>query len=102
MTNFQNTLTTANVIEEFRKISQMFRDGSYGTQPYYEHCKVALGEQFNEIFPELLALLPDISKQQVKFFYSIFKNLFLIRFFFYSFLGIVSRPFTIFKGKFKK
>lgn len=85
MTNFQNTLTTANVIEEFRKISQMFRDGSYGTQPYYEHCQVALGDQFNEIFPELLALLPDISKQQVLFFYFKIKLNLVLIFYFKSF-----------------
>lgn len=90
MTNFQNTLTTANVIEEFRKISQMFRDGSYGTQPYYEHCKVALGDQFNEIFPELLALLPDISKQQVNNFFFILNQTKRILNFFSNFRNCIS------------
>ena len=45
----------------------MFRDGTYYAQPYYEHCKAALGDKFDDIFPELLAMLPDIVKQQVNF-----------------------------------
>lgn len=43
----------------------MFRDGQYFAKAYYESCRIVLGENFNEIFPELLALLPDIDKQQV-------------------------------------
>lgn len=50
---------------EFKTISQMFRENAYNAVPYYEHCKLALGERFADVFPELLALLPDIGKQQV-------------------------------------
>lgn len=61
--NFQQVLNP-DVMDEFRRISQLFKDGIYNTEPYYDHCKAALGEKFEEIFPELLALLPDINKQQ--------------------------------------
>ncbi|XP_058830095.1 E3 ubiquitin-protein ligase ZNF598 [Topomyia yanbarensis] len=64
VTHFQRALKKPDALAEFRTISQMFRDGSYNPAPYYEHCKAALGERFVEIFPELLALLPNITKQQ--------------------------------------
>lgn len=52
-------------VEQFKEISKMFIHGSYHALPYYEHCKFALKDKFDVIFPELLVLLPDISKQQV-------------------------------------
>lgn len=52
-------------VEQFKEISKMFIHGSYHALPYYEHCKHALKDKFDVIFPELLVLLPDISKQQV-------------------------------------
>lgn len=58
-------MTTPEAMNEFKLISQMFREDAYGAIPYYEHCKLALGDQFAEVFPELLALLPDIGKQEV-------------------------------------
>ncbi|XP_062552765.1 E3 ubiquitin-protein ligase ZNF598 [Armigeres subalbatus] len=64
VTHFQRALKKPEALNEFRTISQMFRDGMYNPAPYYEHCKVALGEKFSEIFPELVALLPNITKQQ--------------------------------------
>ncbi|XP_058459012.1 E3 ubiquitin-protein ligase ZNF598 [Malaya genurostris] len=64
VTHFQRALKKPDALAEFRTISQMFRDGSYNPAPYYEHCKAALGDRFVEIFPELLALLPNIAKQQ--------------------------------------
>uniref|UniRef100_A0A182NHA2 RING-type E3 ubiquitin transferase n=1 Tax=Anopheles dirus TaxID=7168 RepID=A0A182NHA2_9DIPT len=64
VTHFQKALKNKNALVEFRTISQMFRDGQYDAAAYYEHCKFALGDRFQEIFPELLALLPTISKQQ--------------------------------------
>jgi len=51
-------------VEQFKEISKMFIHGSYHALPYYEHCKFALKDKFDVIFPELLVLLPDISKQQ--------------------------------------
>lgn len=61
---FQKTLTTAEGMEEFRTLSNMFRAGDYYPQKYYESCQDVLSTKFDEIFPELLVLLPDISKQQ--------------------------------------
>lgn len=52
-------------VEQFKEISKMFIQGSYHALPYYEHCKVTMKDKFDVIFPELLVLLPDISKQQV-------------------------------------
>lgn len=63
-TSFQQVLSP-EVMSEFRQISKMFREGTYKAQPYYEHCIIALGEKFDDLFPELLVLLPDINKQQV-------------------------------------
>lgn len=64
VTQFHRSLKKDEALTEFRNISQMFRDGMYNPAPYYEHCKAALGDRFVDIFPELLALLPNIAKQQ--------------------------------------
>ncbi|XP_059613471.1 E3 ubiquitin-protein ligase ZNF598 isoform X2 [Phlebotomus argentipes] len=65
--HFQDALKSSAAVKEFHAISQMFMKNKYNALPYYEHCVSALGEKFNEIFPELLALLPDITKQQELF-----------------------------------
>ena len=67
VSEFQKSLKTPESMQEFRQVSQMFRDGNYFAKSYYETCKVVLGAGFDSIFPELLALLPDIEKQQVSF-----------------------------------
>lgn len=55
-------------IEEFRYISGLFRQGTYNAQDYYTHCREVMGfNGFENVFPELLALLPDIEKQQELF-----------------------------------
>ncbi|XP_050073729.1 E3 ubiquitin-protein ligase ZNF598 [Anopheles maculipalpis] len=64
VTHFQKALKSHDALMEFRTISQMFRDGQYEASAYYDHCKIALGDRFLEIFPELIALLPSIAKQQ--------------------------------------
>ncbi|XP_017475514.1 PREDICTED: zinc finger protein 598 [Rhagoletis zephyria] len=64
VSHFQDALKSPEAMEEFRHISQKFREGVYKTLPYYEHCQAALKEKFDDIFPELLTLLPDINKQQ--------------------------------------
>ncbi|KNC23010.1 hypothetical protein FF38_07929 [Lucilia cuprina] len=61
---FKDALKTPEGLEEFRHISQKFREGVYKTDAYYEHCQAALKDKFDKVFPELLVLLPDISKQQ--------------------------------------
>ncbi|XP_070497281.1 E3 ubiquitin-protein ligase ZNF598 [Chironomus tepperi] len=61
---FTKVLKTNESMQEFRLLSQMFRDGNYFARSYYESCKGVLGEKFDTIFPELLVLLPDIDRQQ--------------------------------------
>lgn len=63
---FQKALKTQETMQEFRNVSQMFRDGDYFPKSYYDTCKFVLGDFFDTIFPELLTLLPDIEKQQVR------------------------------------
>jgi E3 ubiquitin-protein ligase ZNF598 len=63
---FQKVLTTPESMQEFRNVSKMFREGNYFPRSYYETCQHVLGAGFDSIFPELLALLPDIQKQQVR------------------------------------
>uniref|UniRef100_A0A7G3AJD0 RING-type E3 ubiquitin transferase n=1 Tax=Lutzomyia longipalpis TaxID=7200 RepID=A0A7G3AJD0_LUTLO len=62
--HFQDALKNSAAVKEFHNISQMFVRNKYLALPYYEHCLEALGDKFSEVFPELLALLPDIGKQQ--------------------------------------
>jgi len=61
-------LKTPEALNEFRMLSSKFRDGSCTGQAYYEHCQCAMLSSFNNLFPELLAMLPDISKQQARVF----------------------------------
>lgn len=56
-------------VDEFRNISKLFRSGLCHASAYYEHCQIVLGDRFENIFPELLVLLPDISKQQASHIY---------------------------------
>lgn len=65
VSEFQKALTSTEAMQEFRHVSQMFRDGNYFPRSYYETCHHVLGAGFETIFPELLVLLPDIEKQQV-------------------------------------
>lgn len=53
------------VVSNFKHMSQMFINGLYKPEPYYEDCRVVMASRFDEMFPEMLALLPDIAKQQV-------------------------------------
>lgn len=51
--------------DEFKSFSGEFRRGQISASDYYQRCRSILGEKtFEDIFPELLALLPDIDKQQ--------------------------------------
>ncbi|KAK2585767.1 hypothetical protein KPH14_010376 [Odynerus spinipes] len=55
-------------IEEFRYISGLFRQGVCSAEEYYAHCCTVMGKTaVKSVFPELLVLLPDISKQQELF-----------------------------------
>lgn len=66
MDQLQEILKTPEAFNEFRLLSSKFRDGSCTGQAYYEHCQSAMTEKFNGLFPELLVMLPDIGKQQVR------------------------------------
>ncbi|KAI4502498.1 hypothetical protein M0802_002410 [Mischocyttarus mexicanus] len=55
-------------IEEFRYISGLFRQGVCSAEEYYAHCCTVMGRTaVEDVFPELLVLLPDIPKQQELF-----------------------------------
>lgn len=52
-------------LDNFRKKSILFRQNQLSAKAYYEHCVKSLDEKgLQEVFPELLTLLPDINKQQ--------------------------------------
>lgn len=51
-------------VEDFRVASRAFRDSLISADEFYLHCESALGSQLSTVFPELVALLPDIAKQQ--------------------------------------
>lgn len=61
-------LVEQDKIEEFRYVSGLFRGGTCDAQEYYTHCREVMGAgAFENVFPELLVLLPDITKQQELF-----------------------------------
>ncbi|EDW61562.2 LOW QUALITY PROTEIN: uncharacterized protein Dvir_GJ20244 [Drosophila virilis] len=62
--NLREVLKTPEAFNEFRMLSSSFRDGTCTGQAYYEHCQCAMLDKFHSLFPELLVMLPDISKQQ--------------------------------------
>ncbi|XP_027280765.1 E3 ubiquitin-protein ligase ZNF598 isoform X3 [Cricetulus griseus] len=49
---------------KFKSYSGEFRQGMISAAQYYKSCRDLLGENFQKIFSELLALLPDTAKQQ--------------------------------------
>ncbi|XP_063224206.1 E3 ubiquitin-protein ligase ZNF598 [Bacillus rossius redtenbacheri] len=52
-------------LERFREMSKKFRQGNMSAGEFYELCKDMMGhDAFLQIFPELIVLLPDITKQQ--------------------------------------
>lgn len=51
--------------DEFKLVSAAFRQGETDATTYYNTCEMLIGKKnFDNIFPELLVLLPNISKQQ--------------------------------------
>lgn len=53
------------LFSDFKHISGEFRRSEISARQYYQRCEEILGEKnFSQVFPELLALLPDIDKQQ--------------------------------------
>ncbi|KAJ8916113.1 hypothetical protein NQ315_004480, partial [Exocentrus adspersus] len=62
--SFMSVLKNNEAIKEFKNYSDLFRNGVLPTRKYYDHCKEVLGSSFDDIFPELLVLLPDIDKER--------------------------------------
>ena len=51
----------------FKDISGQFRAGKLSSDSYFSQCReLVVSHKFNKFFPELLVLLPDIKKQQVR------------------------------------
>lgn len=83
--SFRKISQSNETLQEFKNVSQLYRQGGYYAKSYYETCQHILGSYFDRIFPELLVLLPSIDKQQVS--HNLSKNLFyftfLMKFFFF-------------------
>ncbi|XP_069358859.1 E3 ubiquitin-protein ligase ZNF598 isoform X2 [Maniola hyperantus] len=61
---FAVALGGAAAVEDFKVASRAFRDSIISAEEFYLHCQAALGSQLETVFPDLVALLPDIAKQQ--------------------------------------
>ncbi|KAJ0177098.1 hypothetical protein K1T71_007107 [Dendrolimus kikuchii] len=61
---FQVALGGPEAVDDFKVASRAFRDSIISAEEFYQHCRIALGSQFESIFADLVALLPDIAKQQ--------------------------------------
>lgn len=61
---FAVALGGTEAVEDFKVASRAFRDNIISADEFYVHCQAALGSQLENVFPELVALLPDIEKQQ--------------------------------------
>lgn len=61
---FAVALGGAAAVEDFKVASRAFRDDIISAEEFYQHCRSAVGSQLDTVFPELVALLPDIRKQQ--------------------------------------
>lgn len=68
----QNSLgSDDSPLEMFRSMMSQYRRNEIASQEFYELCRDMFGTtDLKKIFPELVALLPDIPKQQVKEQYS--------------------------------
>lgn len=64
--NIREALVTAeDGFSNFKVLSGQFRQGLMDASDYYISCLALMGDDdFFRVFPELLALLPDISKQR--------------------------------------
>ncbi|KAL4709959.1 hypothetical protein ACJJTC_003922 [Scirpophaga incertulas] len=61
---FAAALGSPAAVEDFKVASRAFRDGITTAEEFYEHCRSAVGSELDAVFPEMVALLPDIAKQQ--------------------------------------
>lgn len=68
MTQVADALRDPARQEQFRQKSILFRQGQLSSALYYQHCVELMGEKaFNNIFPEMLVLLPEIERQHVSY-----------------------------------
>ncbi|XP_037073767.1 E3 ubiquitin-protein ligase ZNF598-like [Pollicipes pollicipes] len=52
-------------LDAFKTLSKTYLGGGLSGEDYYASCMTLMGnDKFGKVFPELLVLLPDISKQQ--------------------------------------
>ena len=71
VTRVKKLLNDSRSMDDFCQISKLFRQGEISASDFYSRCLETMGpESFAHIFPELLVLLPDIEKQQVRYQYS--------------------------------
>jgi hypothetical protein len=67
VTRVKKTFVDAQSMDEFCQASKMFRQGEISAHDFSIYCQEIMGsEEFSKIFAELLVLLPDIEKQQVR------------------------------------
>lgn len=64
---FMEVLNDNDSMREFKTLSDKFRKGDVSAKEYHAQCRGIMGSKFDDIFPELLVLLPDIQKQQELF-----------------------------------
>ncbi|CAH2037738.1 unnamed protein product, partial [Iphiclides podalirius] len=64
VSKFAVALGSAEALQSFKVASRAFRDGVISADEFYRHCQSALGAHLDHVFPDLVALLPDIAKQQ--------------------------------------
>lgn len=59
--------STAEALNEFKSTSMLFREGFLPASQFYWYCREQIKEDcFEEVFVDLVTLLPNISKQQVR------------------------------------
>lgn len=61
---FSLALGSAAAVENFKVASRAFRDSIISAEEFYKHCKNAMGSELDSVYTDLVALLPDIAKQQ--------------------------------------
>lgn len=61
---FSIAFGSMEAMDIFKVVSKEFRDGTITGDEFYRHCENSMGNFMPTLFPELVALLPNIAKQQ--------------------------------------
>ncbi|CAG9773661.1 unnamed protein product [Ceutorhynchus assimilis] len=61
---FMEVLNDEKSMKHFMTLSGDFRSGAVDGKKYYQECRKIFANKFDDIFPELLVLLPVVEKQQ--------------------------------------